>query len=115
MVVCLESKDYVQIRNALLVLIKILPHFPVIIKLAQIIEKTIDKVQKEEKNQRQDLHILATSYGGYLKAKTPQMVRESDFHQVQVSNFVNFVLSSVSRDSHLNFFFFVIGWKQTSL
>lgn len=44
MVVCLDSGDYVQIRNALIVLIRVLPHFPVLAKLAQIIEKKIDKV-----------------------------------------------------------------------
>ena len=51
-------------------------------KLAQIIEKAIEKVQQEEKNQRQDLYILAMSYGGHLKAKAPNMVKDSDFHQV---------------------------------
>merc|ERR1712223_2189263 len=39
LVVCLESKDYVQIRNALTILTKILPHFPVIAKLNGGIEK----------------------------------------------------------------------------
>lgn len=53
-----------------------------LVKLAQIIEKAIEKVQQEEKNQRQDLYILAMSYGGHLKAKAPTMVKDSDFHQV---------------------------------
>ena len=44
LVVCLESKDYVQIRNALTVLFKILPFFPVIINLTNVIEKRIEKV-----------------------------------------------------------------------
>ena len=44
LVVCLESKDYVQIRNALTVLFKILPFFPTIINLAGVIEKRIVKV-----------------------------------------------------------------------
>lgn len=44
MVVCLDSGDYVQIRNALIVLIRVLPHFPVLEKLAQIIERKVDKV-----------------------------------------------------------------------
>ena len=46
LVVCLESKDFVQIRNALTVLTKILPHFPVIVNLSVVIEKRIDKVIK---------------------------------------------------------------------
>jgi len=39
-------------------------------------------VREEERGQRQDLHVLATSYSGQLKAKTPNMIRESDFHHV---------------------------------
>ncbi|XP_034949841.1 THO complex subunit 2 [Chelonus insularis] len=81
-VVCLDSKDYVQIRNSLIILIKILPHFPVLAKLSQILERKVEKVREEERGQRQDLHVLATSYSGQLKAKTPHMIRESDFHNV---------------------------------
>ncbi|XP_018300992.1 THO complex subunit 2 [Mycetomoellerius zeteki] len=81
-VVCLDSKDYVQIRNSLIILIKILPHFPVLAKLSQILERKVEKVREEERGQRQDLHVLATSYSGQLKAKTPNMIRESDFHHV---------------------------------
>ncbi|XP_064073482.1 THO complex subunit 2 isoform X3 [Vanessa tameamea] len=81
MVVCLDSGDYVQIRNALIVLIRILPHFPVLAKLAQIIEKKVEKVKEEEKTQRQDLYVLATGYSGQLRNKVP-MMKESDFHQI---------------------------------
>uniref|UniRef100_A0A1B6BZM5 THO complex subunit 2 n=4 Tax=Clastoptera arizonana TaxID=38151 RepID=A0A1B6BZM5_9HEMI len=80
--VCLESKDYVQIRNALIILIKILPHFPMLSKLSQCIEKRVEKVKEDEKNQRQDLYTLATSYAGQLKAKAALMVREDNFHIV---------------------------------
>lgn len=45
----LESGEYVQIRNGLIVLIKLLPTFPIIGKLAQFIEKRINKVKEEEK------------------------------------------------------------------
>lgn len=45
LVTCLESKDYVQIRNALTVLFKILPCFPVIANLANVMEKRIEKVR----------------------------------------------------------------------
>lgn len=82
MVFCLDSKDYMQIRNAFIILMKILPHFPVITKLAQIIERKVERVRDEEKNQRQDLFVLASSYIGQLKNKAGQMMRESDFHQV---------------------------------
>lgn len=49
MVVCLDSRDYVQIRNSLIVLIRILPHFPVLAKLSQIIEWKIEKVTFKKK------------------------------------------------------------------
>ena len=48
LVVCLESKDYVQIRNALTILFKILPYFPVLQQLASVVEKRIEKVRKEK-------------------------------------------------------------------
>ncbi|CAG9091802.1 unnamed protein product [Plutella xylostella] len=44
MVVCLDSRDYVQTRNALLVLARVLPHFPALHKLAMIIQRKIEKV-----------------------------------------------------------------------
>lgn len=66
----------------MIILIKILPHFPVLAKLSQILERKVEKVREEERGQRQDLHVLATSYSGQLKAKTPNMIREADFHHV---------------------------------
>eukprot|EP00096_Caligus_rogercresseyi_P010937 TRINITY_DN413_c0_g2_i2.p1 TRINITY_DN413_c0_g2~~TRINITY_DN413_c0_g2_i2.p1 ORF type:complete len:747 (-),score=245.03 TRINITY_DN413_c0_g2_i2:223-2463(-) len=83
LVVCLESKDYVQIRNALIVLTKILPFFPVITTLAGVIEKRIDKVCVDEKEQRKDLYIKATSYSGQLKARKSSMLKEHEFHVVK--------------------------------
>ncbi|KAF2879485.1 hypothetical protein ILUMI_26680 [Ignelater luminosus] len=84
MIICLDSKDFVQIRNALIILIKIIPHFPVLFKLSQIIEKKIEKVRDEEKNKRQDLYTLAISYLGQLKQRITggHMMKESEFHQV---------------------------------
>ncbi|KAL1505772.1 hypothetical protein ABEB36_005256 [Hypothenemus hampei] len=81
-VTCLESKDYVQIRNSLIILIKIIPFFPVLIKLAQFLEKRIEKVRDEEKNNRQDLFTLSSSYLGQLKQRLNggYMMKESDFH-----------------------------------
>ncbi|XP_059482003.1 THO complex subunit 2 isoform X2 [Neocloeon triangulifer] len=82
LVVCLDSKDYVQIRNSLIILIKILPFFPVLVKLYHIIDARIEKVRNEEKDKRQDLYILATSYSGQLKARSSKMIHEKDFHLV---------------------------------
>lgn len=59
-----------------------MPHFPVLAKLSQILERKVEKVREEERGQRQDLYTLALSYGGQLKARVPSMIRESDFHHV---------------------------------
>lgn len=80
MVICLQSKDYMQIRNALIILMRILPIFPVLSKLSQILEKYVTRVIEEEKNHRQDLFVLASSYIGQLKSKANDMVKEADFH-----------------------------------
>ncbi|XP_017775974.1 PREDICTED: THO complex subunit 2 isoform X2 [Nicrophorus vespilloides] len=82
LIICLESKDYVQIRNALIVLIKIIPQFPVLIKLSQIFEKKIYRLAEEEKNTRQDLYTLAISYVGQLKNKiaSGNIMHDNEFH-----------------------------------
>ncbi len=67
LVVCLESKDYVQIRNALTILTKILPYFPMIVNLTSVIEKRIEKVCADEKEARKDLYIKAMSYSGQVR------------------------------------------------
>lgn len=71
-----------QTRNAFIILMRILPHFPILSKLAQIIEKRVEQVIADERNQRQDLFVLASSYIGQLKSKANDMVREADFHIV---------------------------------
>eukprot|EP00090_Calanus_glacialis_P000154 TRINITY_DN1009_c0_g1_i2.p1 TRINITY_DN1009_c0_g1~~TRINITY_DN1009_c0_g1_i2.p1 ORF type:complete len:1411 (-),score=541.96 TRINITY_DN1009_c0_g1_i2:289-4521(-) len=83
LVVCLESKDFVQIRNSLIVLTKIIHHFPAIQNLATVIEKRIEKVCEDEKDKRQDLYIKARSYQGQLGARKSKMMKESDFHVVK--------------------------------
>lgn len=78
----LDSKEYILIRNTVIVLKKILPQFPVIMKLAQCIEKKIAKIKQEEKDVRQDLHTLATSYWGHLKSRMSSMIDEGQFHLI---------------------------------
>ena len=60
LVVCLESKDYLQIRNSLIVLTKILPHYPKVYHLSIALEKRVEKLMEEEKEKRPDLYVLAT-------------------------------------------------------
>lgn len=44
-------------------------------------------MKEEEKTQRPDLYVLATGYSGQLRNKVPNMMRESDFHQVRLKAF----------------------------
>merc|ERR1719347_549001 len=83
LVVCLESKDFVQIRNSLIVLTKIIQHFPAIQNLATVVEKRIEKVCEDEKDKRQDLYIKARSYQGQLVSRKQKMMKESEFHMVK--------------------------------
>ncbi|GAB6023947.1 THO complex subunit 2 [Chamberlinius hualienensis] len=86
LVICLESGDYVQIRNALIVLTKILPYYPIITNLGQVIEKRVENVKNEEKEKRPDLYVLAIVYSGQLKSKKPSMIPEHEFHQKEVKS-----------------------------
>ncbi|XP_037078620.1 LOW QUALITY PROTEIN: THO complex subunit 2-like [Pollicipes pollicipes] len=84
-VTCLDSKEYVQIRNALKILIKILPCYPVLSHVANIVEKKVEAVIQAEKNKRQDLALMATSYAGLLRARKTHLIPEKDFHTVDKS------------------------------
>jgi len=85
LVVCLESKDYVQIRNALIILNEIIDQYPLISNLASVLEKRIEKVCEEEKEKRKDLYIKACSYRGKLQRCKGRMIKEQDFHIVKRS------------------------------
>src|SRR6218665_2628895 len=65
---CLESGDYIQIRNMLIILTKILPHYPKVIKLGTALERSVERVIEEEKEKRQDLYVHALAYSGQLKS-----------------------------------------------
>ncbi|XP_012937232.1 THO complex subunit 2 [Aplysia californica] len=79
-ITCLESKNYSQIRNSLIVLTKILPHFPRMTQIGMAIERRVDKLSKEEKDKRPDIYALAIGYSGQLKSKKVVWVQETDFH-----------------------------------
>lgn len=79
-ILCLDSGDYIQIRNSLIILTKVLPQFPVMISFAQAIERRVDNIRNEEKEKRPDLYALATGYSGQLKAKKTSFIPESEFH-----------------------------------
>ena len=95
MVFCFDSKDYSQIRNGLTVLNKILPEFPVVLNLAQALEKRILKVKEEEKTVRPDLYALAMGYSAQLNSRRNTFIAEEKFHHVEKKAAEN----SASRNS----------------
>ncbi|KAL4230734.1 THO complex subunit 2 [Mactra antiquata] len=80
MVACVESGNYIQIRNALIVLTKILPHYPRIIQFGSPLERRVDRLKQEEKEKRPDLFALAMGYSGQLKSRKGTWVNDTDFH-----------------------------------
>lgn len=85
---CLDSGEYVQIRNSLLILRKIAPFFPAMVSLGLALERRMEKIKAEEKDKRPDIYVLATGYSGVLKARKPFLVPESEYH-LKESNRVN--------------------------
>lgn len=63
---CLDSGDYMQIRNSLIVLTKVLPHLPVMTSFANVIERHVEQLRVKEKEKRPDLYALATGYAFFL-------------------------------------------------
>ncbi|OWF53939.1 THO complex subunit 2-like isoform X2 [Mizuhopecten yessoensis] len=80
MVSCLESGKFIQIRNALIVLTKILQHYPRITQFGQALERRVDRLRQEEKDKRPDIYALAMGYSGQLKSKKSSWVQEAEFH-----------------------------------
>ncbi|KAJ8298480.1 hypothetical protein KUTeg_025011 [Tegillarca granosa] len=81
MVACLESGNYIQIRNALIILTKILLYYPRIAQFGQALERRVDRLRQEEKEKRPDIYALAMGYSGQLKSKKSHWVQETVFHQ----------------------------------
>ena len=69
-----------QIRNALLMLTKIIDYFPIVKKLAISIEEVVAKLREDE---REDLKVLATRYHAMLSTKRPSWIAEESFHLVK--------------------------------
>lgn len=84
LILCLDSEDYIQIRNSLVVLTKIISFFPLVTNFAQAIEKRVDIIREKEKSNRKDLYALATGYVGQLKTKRSSFVPEQEFHYKEV-------------------------------
>ncbi|KAL5112274.1 THO complex subunit 2 [Taenia crassiceps] len=82
-VACLESGNYAQIRNALIVLTRILPHYPKIGQFGSAVERRVNKLKEEEKDRRPDLKVMAFSYAGVLRPLKANWVSEEEFHEVE--------------------------------
>ncbi|MCO5571108.1 hypothetical protein L7F22_024840 [Adiantum nelumboides] len=73
---CLESADYIEIRNALTVLTKISSVFPVTRKTGLNLEKRVIKIKGDE---REDLKVLATGVAAALAARKGSWVSDEEF------------------------------------
>ncbi|KAK6921550.1 THO complex, subunitTHOC2, C-terminal, partial [Dillenia turbinata] len=73
---CLESTEYMEIRNALIVLTKISGVFPVTRKSGINLEKRVAKIKSDE---REDLKVLATGVAAALASRKPSWVTEEEF------------------------------------
>jgi THO complex subunit 2 len=83
-IVCLESDEYLQMRNSLIILTKILPHYPKLTAFSVALEKRVEKVKISERDKRQDLFTLASAYLGQLKIRKSSMCEEGKFHLKEV-------------------------------
>ncbi|XP_019437447.1 PREDICTED: THO complex subunit 2-like isoform X2 [Lupinus angustifolius] len=73
---CLESSEYMEIRNALIMLTKISGVFPVTRKSGINLEKRVAKIKSDE---REDLKVLATGVAAALAARKPSWVNDEEF------------------------------------
>ncbi|KAF3432078.1 hypothetical protein FNV43_RR26817 [Rhamnella rubrinervis] len=73
---CLESTEYMEIRNALIMLTKISSVFPVTRKSGINLEKRVSKIKSDE---REDLKVLATGVSAALAARKPSWVTDEEF------------------------------------
>ncbi|CAM8983263.1 unnamed protein product [Rhodiola kirilowii] len=73
---CLESAEYMEIRNALILLTKISGVFPVTRKTGINLEKRVAKIKNDE---REDLKVLATGVAAALAARKHSWVSDEEF------------------------------------
>ncbi|XP_010556226.1 PREDICTED: THO complex subunit 2 [Tarenaya hassleriana] len=73
---CLESNEYMEIRNALIMLTKVSSVFPVTRKTGINLEKRVAKIKNDE---REDLKVLATGVAAALAARKASWVTDEEF------------------------------------
>ncbi|KAL3565281.1 hypothetical protein D5086_033327 [Populus alba] len=73
---CLESSEYMEIRNALILLTKISGVFPVTKRSGINLEKRVTRIKSDE---REDLKVLATGVAAALAARKPSWITDEEF------------------------------------
>ncbi|TKX22214.1 hypothetical protein C1H76_5503 [Elsinoe australis] len=79
---CFDSEEYMHIRNAIIVLKSLVPHFPVINFMGHEMIKKVTHVS--EKDTRGDLKLAALSLLGSLKPLEKDLLLVQQFHTAQV-------------------------------
>jgi len=75
----LASKEYMQIRNSLLVLSRIKETFPVLRKMAFSLRVPLKKLEEDE---REDLKMIAMRYSQMLSLQEPNFKTDDEFYLV---------------------------------
>uniref|UniRef100_A0A914HDU3 THO complex subunit 2 n=1 Tax=Globodera rostochiensis TaxID=31243 RepID=A0A914HDU3_GLORO len=75
----LQQNNYVLIRNALTLMTKILPNFPILRTNTMSIEKHVTAVRDNEKGKRNDLNLLAASYLVQLTKRNVKVWEPNEF------------------------------------
>ncbi|KAI9335936.1 transcription factor/nuclear export subunit protein 2-domain-containing protein [Obelidium mucronatum] len=75
---CLESGDFSQITNGILILMKIQDYFPMIREHAQTLEKSCNDVIAKE-TERKDLKLMCTAYAGRLQKMSKTLMSRLAF------------------------------------
>ncbi|XP_050231755.1 THO complex subunit 2 isoform X2 [Mercurialis annua] len=93
---CLESSEYMEIRNALILLTKISGVFPVTKRSGINLEKRVVRIKSDE---REDLKVLATSVAAALAARKPYWVTDEEFGMGYLDNKPPAALKPVSANT----------------
>jgi THO complex subunit 2 len=73
----LDSKEYLEIRTALIVLKQIVKYFPKLTRHVSPLERRLNKIKEDE---REGLKVLASRYSALLEAEAKNMLSDADFH-----------------------------------
>ncbi|CAF3787470.1 unnamed protein product [Rotaria sp. Silwood1] len=86
-IVCLDSNDYIQIRNVLQVLTVLLPIYQKMTTFYAVLERRIKAICAAEKDRRHDFFALAKCYSDCLAHKNRDTIEGCQFH-----SFLNLII-----------------------